>query len=70
MAYNCFVVIWHIVLIEVAVVLVAIKIAVGIGLLENAVTGVFFIPDDVANAGRGQRPLSWLEPVPGLAPWR
>lgn len=53
MAYNCFVVIWHIVLIEVAVVLVAIKIAVGIGLLENAVTGVFFIPDDVANAGRG-----------------
>lgn len=52
-AYNCFVVIWHIVLIEVAVVLVAIKIAVGIGLLENAVTGVFFIPDDVANAGRG-----------------
>lgn len=31
----------------------AIKIAVGIGLLENAVTGVFFIPDDVANAGRG-----------------
>ena len=53
MAYNCFVVIWHIVLIEVAVVLVAIKIAVGIGLLENAVTGVFFIPDDVTNAGGG-----------------
>lgn len=52
-AYNCFVVIWHIVLIEVAAVLVAIKIAVCIGLLENAVTGVFFIPDDVANAGRG-----------------
>ena len=53
MTDNCFVVIWHIVLIEVAVILVAIKIAVGIGLLENAVTGVFFIPDDVANAGRG-----------------
>ena len=31
-AYNCFVVIWHIVLIEVAAVLVAIKIAVCIGL--------------------------------------
>ena len=31
----------------------AIKIAVGIGLLENAVTGVFFIPNDVANTGRG-----------------
>lgn len=54
MADNCFVVICHIVLIEVAVILVAIKITVGIGLLENAVTGVFFIPDDVANAGRGQ----------------
>ena len=31
-ADNCFVVIWHIVLIEVAVILVAIKIAVGISL--------------------------------------
>ena len=53
MADNCFMVIWHIVLIEVTVILVTIKIAVGIGLLENAVTGVFFIPDDVANTGRG-----------------
>ena len=53
MAYNCFVVIWYIVLIEVTVILVAIEIVVGIGLLENAVTGIFFISDDVANAGRG-----------------
>jgi len=53
MADNCFMVIWHIVLIEVTVILVTIKIAVGIGLLENAVTGVFFIPDDIANTGRG-----------------
>lgn len=70
MAYNCFVVIWHIVLIEVAVVLVAIKIAVGIGLLENAVTGVFSFLMMSRMLVEVQRPLSWLEPVPGLAPWR
>lgn len=53
MTDNCFVVIWYIVLIEVTVILVAIEIVVGIGLLENAVASVFFIPDNVANAGRG-----------------
>ena len=53
MADNPFMVICHIVLIEVTVILMPIKIAVGIGFLENAVTSVLFILDDAANATGG-----------------
>ena len=52
-ANDGFMVICHIVLVELAVIFVAVKAAVGIGLLENAVAGVLLILDNVANAGRG-----------------
>ena len=49
---DCFMMVCHIILVELSVIPMPVEIAVRIGLLENAIASVFLICENAANTGR------------------
>lgn len=52
MANNCFMVVGHIILVQNTIIGMAIKVVVGVGLLEDAISSVFLVCDNASDGCR------------------
>ena len=52
MTDNCFMMVCHIILVELAIIPMPVEIAVRVGFLENAIAGVLFVCENAAYTGR------------------